>query len=53
MYGKISETDHPLSDHFTPIAIKPEFPDGGSSVRCPSCRDTCVYQRQQLRYRVP
>jgi len=53
LYGKISETDHPLNDSVTPIVIKPEFSDGGLSVRCPSCRDTCVYERQQLLYRVP
>jgi hypothetical protein len=29
---------------------KPEFPKGGSSLECPNCKETSVFQRFQLIY---
>jgi endogenous inhibitor of DNA gyrase (YacG/DUF329 family) len=38
-----------LQNHY--LEPKPEFPVGGSSVECPHCKKTSVYQRFQLTYR--
>jgi hypothetical protein len=31
---------------------KPDFPSEGLALECSHCRKTCVFQRQQLTYRV-
>jgi hypothetical protein len=53
LYSEIYETGNSLNDSFPLLVTKPELPNGGFSVRCPSCRETNVYQRHQLLYRVP
>jgi uncharacterized C2H2 Zn-finger protein len=38
---------------FDPLwPTKPEFPDGGLNLPCPSCQTSAVYQRCKLLYRL-
>jgi hypothetical protein len=40
--------DASIADYFLPI--KPDFPDGGSEVKCPNCGHIALYQRSDLTY---
>jgi len=43
-----------LTDTFDPLwPRKPDFPNGGASLTCPSCQKTSVFQRFELMYRPP
>lgn len=50
-HSHVKETTSSLVDPFTPKVTKPEFPEGGLSLACPTCRSTSAYQRHQLIYR--
>lgn len=48
-YSEVTFEDPP-SDAFAWLGNKPNFPDGGISVECPSCKETSLYQRYMLRF---
>jgi len=53
MHSEIYDSGYSVLDPFTLTATKPDFPEGGLSLMCPSCKNMSVYQRYQLLYRAP
>lgn len=49
--SQITESDWTFRDSFIGFLAKPEFPDGGLIVICPSCKASSICQRYQLLYR--
>ena len=45
-----SEIDGEEERELWALPSKPEFPEGGSSLACPNCKQTSLFQRFQLRY---
>jgi hypothetical protein len=51
-HSQVPESGDLILDPFTLTVAKPEFPAGGVTTVCPSCKEAAVYQRHQLLYRV-
>ena len=42
--------DSSVANPFGWLGNKPNFPDGGLSLKCPNCMEAALYQRYQLFY---
>jgi len=52
-YDKVSPSSRGwLHDAFAWLFKKPEFPENGLKIECPKCKQTFLYHRRQLTYRI-